>query len=155
MPLYERADLAQRITAIHTTVFTVPAAFVHVRFANYAATEHYMGGKKRTGTMNLVLGNVRPGPSRTRDLYESLCRQIEAAWIASGGGRAHLAGAFVFGTVTASYEEGFMHPEAGQDVEWMRENLPKFQALADDGNELCRDIIAELRTREDFKSVFV
>jgi hypothetical protein len=59
----------------------------------------------------------------------------------------------VFGTVTASYEEGFMHPEAGQDVEWMHENLPKFQALADDGNELCRDIIAELRTREDFKFV--
>ncbi|KAJ7716940.1 hypothetical protein B0H16DRAFT_1612538 [Mycena metata] len=172
MPLYEvwhsypltetqRADLAQRITAIHTTVFTVPAAFVHVRFANYAATEHYMGGKKRTGTINLVLGNVRPGPSRTRDLYESLCRQIEAAWIASvgepatqAGTHAHLAGAFILGTVTASYEEGFMHAEAGQDVEWIRENLPKFQALADDGNEFCRDMIAELRTREDFKFVF-
>ncbi|KAJ7330473.1 hypothetical protein DFH08DRAFT_665580, partial [Mycena albidolilacea] len=61
----QRADLAQRITAIHTMVFTVPAAFVHVRFANYAATEHYMGGKKRTGTINLVLSNVRPGPLRT------------------------------------------------------------------------------------------
>jgi phenylpyruvate tautomerase PptA (4-oxalocrotonate tautomerase family) len=41
----QRADLAQRITAIHTMVFTVPAAFVHVRFANYAATEHYMGAR--------------------------------------------------------------------------------------------------------------
>ncbi|KAJ7343243.1 hypothetical protein DFH08DRAFT_1009724 [Mycena albidolilacea] len=172
MPLYEvwhsyplteaqRADLAQRITAIHTTVFTVPAAFVHVRFANYAATEHYMGGKKRTGTMNLILGNVRPGSSRTRDLYESLCRQIEVAWTASVGdpatqgvAHAHLGGVFVLGTVTASYEEGFLHPVAGQDVEWMRENLPKFQALADDGNEFWRDMIAELRTREDFKFGF-
>ncbi|KAJ7726179.1 putative cis-3-chloroacrylic acid dehalogenase [Mycena maculata] len=171
MPLYEvwhsyplseaqRADLAQRITAIHTTVFTVPAAFVHVRFANYAATEHYMGGKKRTGTINLVLGNVRPGPSRTRDHYESLCRQIEAAWTASvgpatqGGPHAHLAGAFVLGTLTAGSEQGFMVPEAGQDIEWMRKNLPKFQALADDGNEFFRDMIAELKTREDFKFVF-
>ncbi|KAJ7741747.1 hypothetical protein DFH07DRAFT_837292 [Mycena maculata] len=171
MPLYEvwhsyplseaqRADLAQRITTIHTTVFTVPAVFVHVRFANYAATDHYMGGKKRTGTINLVLGNVRAGTSRTRDLYESLCRQIEVAWTAAvgpatqGGAHAHLAGVFVLGTVTASYKEGFMHPEAGQDVEWVRDNLPKFQALADDGNELCRDMIAELKTREDFKFVF-
>ncbi|KAJ7107845.1 hypothetical protein C8R44DRAFT_804339 [Mycena epipterygia] len=172
MPLYEvwhsyplieaqRADLAQRITAIHCTVFTVPAAFVHVRFTNYAATEHYMGGKKRTGTLNMVIGNVRQGPSRTRDLYESLCRQLEAAWTASisepatqGGAHAHFAGALVLGTVTAGYEQGFMVPEAGQDVEWTRENLPKFQALADDGNEFCRDMIAELRTREDFKFVF-
>ncbi|KAJ7270556.1 hypothetical protein C8J57DRAFT_1322048 [Mycena rebaudengoi] len=172
MPLYEvwysyplteaqRADLAQRITTIHTTVFTVPAAFVHVRFTKYAATEHYLGGKKRTGSINLVLGNVRPGHSRTHALYESLCRQIEAAWTAivgdsatQGEAHAHLAGVFVLGTVTAAYEQGFMVPEAGQDVEWMRENLPKLQALADDGNELCRDMIAELRTREDFKFVF-
>ncbi|KAJ7791198.1 hypothetical protein B0H14DRAFT_2535123 [Mycena olivaceomarginata] len=172
MPLYEvwhsypltetqRADLAQRITAIHTTIFTVPAAFVHVSFANYAATEHYMGGKKHTGTINLVLCNVRQGPSRTRYLYESLCRQIEAAWAASVGdpatqgvAHAHFGGAFVMGTVTAAYEQGFMVPEAGQDVEWMRENLAKFQALADDGNEFYRDMIAELRTREGFKLVF-
>ncbi|KAJ7633939.1 hypothetical protein B0H17DRAFT_1107875 [Mycena rosella] len=149
MPLYktQRADLAQRITTIHTMVFTVPA-FVHVRFANYVATEHYMGGKKRTGTINLVLCNVRPESLRTRDLYESLCHQIEAAWTASVGdpatlGVAHaqLAGVFVLGT-------------AGQDAEWMRENLPKFQALADHGNELYRDMIAELRTRENFKFVF-
>ncbi|KAJ7101703.1 hypothetical protein C8R44DRAFT_809199 [Mycena epipterygia] len=172
MPFYEvwhsyplteaqRTDLAQRITAIHSTVFTVPAAFVHVRFTNYAATEHYTGGKKRTGTLNMVIGNVRQGPSRTRDLYESLCHQIEAAWIASigdpatqGGAHAHFAGVYVLGTVTASYKEGFMVSEAGQDVEWTRENLPKFQALADDGNEFCRDMIAELRTREDFKFLF-
>ncbi|KAJ7436221.1 hypothetical protein FB451DRAFT_1571143 [Mycena latifolia] len=172
MPLYEvwhsyplaeaqRADLAQRITAIHTTLFTVPAAFVHVRFANYVATEHYTAGKKRTGTINLVLANVRSGAARTRDLYESLCRQIEAAWTASvgdpatqGGAHARLTGAFVLGTVTISYKQGFTVPEAGQEVEWTRENLLKFQALADDGNEFCRDMIAELRTREDFQSVF-
>ncbi|KAF8196186.1 hypothetical protein K438DRAFT_1586339 [Mycena galopus ATCC 62051] len=171
MPLYEiwhsyplteaqRHDLAQRVTTIHTTVFTVPAAFVHVRFANYAATEHYIAGRKRTGTVNLVLCNVRPGPSRTHDLYESLCRQIEAAWTATvgdpstQGAQALLAGAFVLGTVTAAYEQGFMVPAAGQDVEWLRENLPKFQALADDGNELFRDMIGELRTREDFKFAF-
>ncbi|KAF7358830.1 putative cis-3-chloroacrylic acid protein [Mycena sanguinolenta] len=168
MPLYEvwhsypfteaqRHDLAQRITTIHTTLFTVPAAFVHVRFVNYAATEHYIAGRKRTGTVNLVLGNVRPGPSRTPELYESLCSQIEAAWTASIGDlapHAHLAGAFVLGTVTAAYEQGFMVPEAGKDVEWMRENLSKFQALADGGNELFRDMVGELRTREDFKAVF-
>ncbi|KAJ6556205.1 hypothetical protein B0H19DRAFT_947869 [Mycena capillaripes] len=172
MPLYEvwhsyplteaqRSDLAQRITAIHTTLFTVPAAFVHVRFSNYAATEHYTAGKKRTGTTNLVLGNVRPGPSRTRGLYESLCLQIEAAWIASVGdpatkGEAHaqFSGAFVLGTVTAAYEQGFMAPDAGQDVEWMRESLPKFQALADGGNEFFQDMIAELKIREDFKFAF-
>jgi hypothetical protein len=57
------------------------------------------------------------------------------------------------GTVTAAYEQGFMVPEAGQDVEWMRENLAKFQALADDGNEFYRDMI-ELRMREGFKLVF-
>ncbi|KAJ6529785.1 hypothetical protein B0H19DRAFT_968122 [Mycena capillaripes] len=171
MPLYEvwhsyplteaqRADLAQRITAIHATVFTVPAAFVHVRFTNYATTEHYMGGKKRTGTMNLVIGNVRAGPSRTRDLYESLCRQIESAWTVSvgepgthGEARAHFASVYVLGAVTASYKQGFMVPHAGQEVKWMRENLPEFQALADDGNEFFRDMIAELRTREDIKSV--
>ncbi|KAJ6489730.1 hypothetical protein C8R45DRAFT_826183 [Mycena sanguinolenta] len=172
MPLYEvwhsyplneaqRNDLAQRITTIHTTLFTVPAAFVHVRFANYAATEHYIAGKKHTGTVNLVLANVRPGPSRTHQLYESLCRQLEAAWTASvgdlatqDGAHAQLAGAFVLGTVTAAYEQGFMAPEAGHDVEWMRESLPKFQALADDGNEFFQDMIGELRRREDFKFVF-
>ncbi|KAF7359894.1 putative cis-3-chloroacrylic acid protein [Mycena venus] len=172
MPLYEvwhsyplteaqRADLAHRITTIHTTLFTVPAAFVHVRFSNYAATEHYMAGKKHTGSINMVLGNVRQGPSRTHDLYESLCHQIEAAWTASvgdaatqGGAHARLTGAFVLGTVTAAYEQGFMAPEAGHDVQWMRESLPKFQALADDGNEFFQDMIAELRAREDFKFVF-
>ncbi|KAJ7824927.1 hypothetical protein B0H13DRAFT_2375196 [Mycena leptocephala] len=125
------------------TVFTVPAAFVHVSFANYAATEHYMGGKKRTGTINLVLGNVRQGPSRARDLYVSLCRQIEAGMDSqrrrprdAGCGARDLGGVFVMGPVTAAYEQA------------------KFQALADDGNEFCRDMIAELRTREDFKLVF-
>ncbi|KAJ6545767.1 hypothetical protein B0H19DRAFT_841900, partial [Mycena capillaripes] len=80
----QRADLALHIP-MHATVLTVPVAFVHVRFTNYAATEHYMRGKKHTGTINLVIGNVCAGPSRTRDLYESLCSQIESAWTASVG----------------------------------------------------------------------
>ncbi|KAJ6474341.1 hypothetical protein C8R45DRAFT_1217398 [Mycena sanguinolenta] len=135
----QRNDLAQRITIIHTTLFTVPAAFVHVRIANYAATEHYIAGKKRR--------HSKPG--------------LEAAWTASvgdlatqDGAHAHLAAASYARTVTAAYEQGFMAPEAGHDVEWMRENLLKFQALADDGNGFFQDMISELRRREDFKFVF-
>ncbi|KAJ6467920.1 hypothetical protein C8R45DRAFT_1219063 [Mycena sanguinolenta] len=148
MPLYEvwhsyplteaqRAELAHRITTIHATVFTVAASFVHVTFANYAATEHYVAGKKTTGTTNLVLGTVRTGPSRTRELHESVARQIEAAWIASvgdpavqSGVPAHLNGIFILGTVEAAYEQGFMIPPAGNDVEWIRENLPKLKISA-------------------------
>ncbi|KAJ6475506.1 hypothetical protein C8R45DRAFT_1077375 [Mycena sanguinolenta] len=164
MPIYEvwhsypfteaqRHDLAQRITTIHTTMLTVPRPS--------CMSEYYIGGKKRTGNVNLILANVRTGPSRAHALFESLCRQIEAAWTATvvdlatqDGAHAHLAGAFVLDTVTAAYEQGFMFPEAGHDVEWMCENLPKFQALADGGNELFRDMIGELRTREDFNFVF-
>ncbi|KAJ6475398.1 hypothetical protein C8R45DRAFT_935025 [Mycena sanguinolenta] len=70
----QRYDLAQRITTIHTTVFTVPAAFW---FANYAATDHYIG-EKRMGNVNLILANVRTGPSRTHAVFESPCRQISS-----------------------------------------------------------------------------
>ncbi|KAJ7623477.1 hypothetical protein FB45DRAFT_106665 [Roridomyces roridus] len=172
MPLYEvwhscpltqaqHADLAERITTIHTTVFTVPAAFVHVRFTNCGTTEHYLGGKKRTGTMNMVIANVRTGSSRSQDQYESLCRQVEAAWIAAVGAPAtqaetnvEFAGIFIHGVRTAGYEQGFMRPLAGGDSAWIRENLPQFQTLADGGNVFFQGMIAELKEREDFKSVF-
>ncbi|KAJ7620945.1 hypothetical protein FB45DRAFT_927958 [Roridomyces roridus] len=142
MPMYEvqhsypltedqRADLAQRITAIHTKMFIVPAVFVNVRFIPSSGHRPLHG------------------------------RQVESAWGACVGEdtvqndpKAHFTAAIVHGSMTAAYEQGFMAPEAGKDAEWMRSMLPKFQASADAGDVFFQDMIAEMRGREDFKVAF-
>ncbi|KAJ7620956.1 hypothetical protein FB45DRAFT_927981 [Roridomyces roridus] len=153
-------DLARRITDLHTSTFTVTSGLVHVRFTEYGEKKHYMGGKKMTGQMNMVVGKVRTGSNRSQDQWEALCRQIEAAWIASVGAdviksepKATLAAVFVHGGLAAVYEQGFMAPVAGKDGEWLCKNFCAFEKLAEAGNPFFQDMVAEIRAREDLSFV--
>ncbi|KAK7048030.1 putative cis-3-chloroacrylic acid protein [Favolaschia claudopus] len=153
--------LAQRITDIHSRLFVVPAALAHVSFVSYAATPHYIGGKRATGKTNMIFANVRTGGSRTPEQFEQLCRAIEDAWtsVVTEGvkpktmdGRG-LTGVFVLGTYTAAYEQGFMIPAAGKDQEWLAQNVDAFKHAAKEGNEVIAELLEELTERDEFKNL--
>lgn len=106
---------------------------------------------------NGVYAFVRHGSSRTQEHYESVAKQIVAEWDkiaplpqtqrSAPPQDRELRVVMFFGGITAAYEGGFMVPAAGQDKQWLAENLSAFQAKADDGDEGFKELIAECRER--------
>ena len=162
LPLSEAQQdkLAEAITHIHTRLFTVPAGFVHVAFTNTDARPMYMAGKRRRS--NMIVANIRNGPSRTSEHFSQLCNQVGDAWKTTVAGTAEkyvqteenkLRAVFVLGTIVAAWEGGFMAPNAGEDKEWFQKNMPAMKKAAVDGDTDIADMLEELKTREDFKGL--
>ncbi|TKA33573.1 hypothetical protein B0A50_00409 [Salinomyces thailandicus] len=168
MPLYEiqhhipltvsqKDDLATAITNLHATKFRTPKMFVNVTFTDVSATRTYIGGKPRQG--NHVKANVRSGPSRTKEDWEELCKGVMRAWedvvgkglpkVRRGDGEVDtsLRSVILLGDIIGGVEAGFMLPEAGGDVEWMRENWESFQRKAAEGNEEFKEMVEEVGKR--------
>lgn len=80
-------------------------------------------------------------------MYDELCRQLRQAWernLLPGGGPP-LDTIFVHGTIVAGEEKGVMLPEAGADVEWMKENMAEFERRARAGDDEMRVLVEECR----------
>jgi hypothetical protein len=60
---------------------------------------------------------VRDNDSRPRSSYDSLCKQLHAAW-ESIVEHEKLDTIIILGDIVAGSEQGFMLPEAGKDTEW-------------------------------------
>lgn len=89
MPIYEirhaiplttsqKDSLAQQITAIHSQKFTTPKLFVQVYYTDVSSTWSYVGGRRRSE--NHIRGQVRTGPSRSQEDWNSHIQAIADAW---------------------------------------------------------------------------
>jgi phenylpyruvate tautomerase PptA (4-oxalocrotonate tautomerase family) len=171
MPLYEvnhstnltasqKADLASALTQLHSTRFSTPRMFVNVRFTDISALKEtgdfYVGG--RAHTPSHILAHVRTGPSRKTSEFNSLCKDVTAAWdeivkplpkvkrSAPDEDRS-LYSVFVLGDIVAGMEAGFVVPEAGKDEEWLAENMGAFKARAEAGEEEFVELVKEVEDR--------
>ena len=62
--------------------------------------------------------------------------------------------AVVFYPMYAAREKGITIPEAGDDVQWLKDNKKWFQQQADSkGDEGWKGLLEELETREDLKEL--
>ena len=111
---------------------------------------------------NRIIAYVRPSPARTRAEYNKLCQSIQQAWdqvIASlprhpynkaartPGDDKELRTIFVMPTIFAGREVDFELPEAGQETEWLKENMEAFEKRAKDGDEELVDMVKDVEER--------
>ncbi|KAL9113838.1 MAG: hypothetical protein Q9227_001972 [Pyrenula ochraceoflavens] len=162
MPLYEvehicnlsptqQDDIAKAITEIHSRKFTTASFFVRVKFMNVDQQVTYVAGKRKP--FNRIVAHVRHGPSRTKEDYDDISKQLTVAWksIVGSDGDHYLHAVFVMGDLNAMYEEGFILPPAGQDRQWLKVHLKDFQKRAAEGDEEFQNLIQELKNREDMQ----
>lgn len=97
--------------------------------------------------MNTIHANVRTGSSRPRSAYDELCRNLRTAWEKILPPSTLLHAVFVHGSLVAGEEQGFLRPEAGNDSEWVRVNMPEFEKRAVAGNESMKLLVEECRAR--------
>ena len=57
----------------------------------------------------------------------------------------------IMADISAGIEAGFGVPEAGGEVEWLRENMGAFRELADAGDEDLKGLVREVEGREDLR----
>lgn len=148
-------ELAQAITQIHSTKFTTPRMFVNVKFTDATSHLTYIGGKRRAG--NHILATVRVGPSRTQKDWNNLCNEILAAWNgivpmpkvkrSDPDVDYTLRSCILLGSMIGGYEAGFMIPRAGEDVQWLRDNMEEFEMKAKSGDEEFAEMVDEVRER--------
>ncbi|KXH59301.1 short chain dehydrogenase [Colletotrichum salicis] len=127
----QRDDLAESITAIHSTKFTVPRMFINVIYTDSSNTPTYVGRKQRKS--NRIVGRVRRGSSQTQEDFNSLCHEIRAAWArivhpetAAEEGQLppqdlELRAVFITGELIAGLKASFPVPLAGDELAWAQE----------------------------------
>lgn len=77
--------MAQKLTHLHSTIFVTPSIFVNVKFTPSTALEnegdYFLAGEPVTPrSPNRIIGLVRTGPSRTKEMFDDLSANIEEAW---------------------------------------------------------------------------
>jgi hypothetical protein len=97
---------------------------------------------------NNIIAHVRPGPSRPRSAYDTLCHQVKDVWAkVISNQEEKLDTIFIMGDIVAGYEQGFMLPEAGDDGKWIKENMGEFERRSKDGDVTMREMVEEIRVR--------
>ena len=87
-------------------------------------------------TSNTITAYIRTGPSRTQSDYDSLTFDIQQAWdkiIKPRHHSEHLSRIFICGSILAGRESGFAVPKAGEDQQWIKENMVEFEKRAEKG----------------------
>ncbi|KAF2666777.1 hypothetical protein BT63DRAFT_318359 [Microthyrium microscopicum] len=173
MPLYDiehvipltdnqQEALAKAFTAIHAKRFQTPSFFINVRFTDASAQKVYRGGVLRL--YNRAVLRTRVSENRSAELYGEHCRDLIKAWdeIVGGPGRQEnkavseqdsLRTVWILGALTTAVEMGIQRPQAGKEIQWLKEHRGEFERLANEGDEDMLGLMEELRTREDFNRV--
>lgn len=176
MPLYDiehviplsdtqQEQLAKTFTAIHTQRFHTPSFFINVRFTDVSTQKVFRGGVRRF--YNRAILRTRVSENRTNEEYGRHCKDLIAAWdrivVADEDSKGRVSNGvkhdrslrtvWVLGALTTAVELGIQRPTTGKEIEWLRENKGEFERLAKEGDEDMKDLLEELRTREDFKTV--
>ncbi|PYH75293.1 uncharacterized protein BO88DRAFT_400850 [Aspergillus vadensis CBS 113365] len=98
---------------------------------------------------------VRAGGTRTTADFDELAQSVSEAWgkVVNKNGEAskekQLNAVFVLGAITTGTENGFLLPRAGEDAIWLKNNAPKFEELAKQGDSDFADLVEEMRSRDD------
>ncbi|KAE9978875.1 hypothetical protein EG327_007213 [Venturia inaequalis] len=159
MPLYtithttplsstKKDKLAAALTTLHSTKFTTPKLFVNIRFVNaeHSRVETYVAGKSMQGRENNYLeAHVRDGAGRGREVFDELAGEVAGVW----EDVTHTTNLriFIYADIKSAHEYGLALPEAGQDRAWLRENLSAIEQKAEEGDEVMRDLVAEIGER--------
>ncbi|RJE21906.1 hypothetical protein PHISCL_05751 [Aspergillus sclerotialis] len=157
LPKSQRDELAQAITRIHARKFAAPSLFVNIRFTDSKDHRNYVGGKECD--VNRIFAYVRAGGTRKKADFDDLAHQIVDAWdriinSAEEGSREKVLNrVFVMDAITAGVESGFALPRAGEDGDWLKANMLKFEQLAAEGDENFVRLVDELRSREDLPAL--
>lgn len=97
---------------------------------------------------NNIIAHVRPGPSRPRSSYDTLCELVKGVWAkAISDQKEKLDTIFIMGDIVAGFEQGFMLPEAGDDRKWIKENMEEFERRAQCGDVTMMEMVEEIRIR--------
>ncbi|WP_327097654.1 tautomerase family protein [Nocardia vinacea] len=138
MPLYQclvpagsldadhRADLAEAITAIHTSVTGAPRGFVNVVFVEYEPSAFFTAGKPNT--VSVISGNIRAG--RDRASRAELLTRLSEAWVAITGQdtRSLLLGLTELDP-TSIMEAGLIMPAPGEEAAWLERHKQELGEL--------------------------
>lgn len=157
----QRERLAQAITDVHVQAFKTPSLFVNVRFVKEDLSQGnvFVGGKRETKKSNSIISYVRTSPSRTKEDFDRVAKSIEDAWYATVGDgatssaehpylvakediRLHAIGLL---PIVTAREAGFTIPTAGEEKQWIGEQLPVFQKLAQNGESSFVTLLEEVK----------
>ncbi|KAF2834436.1 hypothetical protein M501DRAFT_1001204 [Patellaria atrata CBS 101060] len=162
MPVYEihhcidisdsqKDQLAEAITKLHSSRFTTPSLFVNVRFHDSSSIPHYVAGKRKS--FNIIIVHLRPGPDRPRSALDALTNFLTDLWntiMSPSSTSEKLHTTFLLNTIAGGQEAGFLLPEAGNDVEWVKDNLAEFEKRAGEKEEDIADLLDEVKKRKVF-----
>ena len=81
---YQKSQLAERITVLHSTEYLTPSLFVNVHYIRaepvgdfFLAGKLYNSGKT---SPNRIMGTVRTGPARTKERFDNFAQKLQDAW---------------------------------------------------------------------------
>lgn len=104
-----------------------------------------------------IVGFLRPGGGRGKEIFGELIRRlgdaradivVKDADVSEAGNDVELRATFVNATIVAGEGKGFVRPEAGEDRQWLRENMLAFRWLAEEGDEEMRLLVQEVEDRK-------
>lgn len=100
--------LAEKITYLHTRIFTVPALLVNVQFRDSSKDNTYVAGKRKLSSR--IQANLRVGPGRPVHMYDDLAEQLEKAWyeVVGTGKDKELRAVLINGGRLTGREAGFV-----------------------------------------------
>jgi hypothetical protein len=73
--------------------------------------------------------------------------------IVGKSGSEELRMIFILGDIVAGMEAGFAVPPAGEDKQWLKDNLAAFRERAESGDEDFKDVVNEIQERLVFKGI--
>ncbi|OAA48797.1 Tautomerase [Cordyceps fumosorosea ARSEF 2679] len=157
----QKQDLARALTHSHIKAFNTPSMFVNVRFIKEDPSQEniFVGGELENKTYNGIVGYVRTSAARTKADFDRLAAEFEEAWYAVVGSgtadkgkhpyltqdaevRLHVIGLL---PIVTAREAGFDIPVAGEEAPWVREKLPAFKELAEDGHPGFVKLLSEVK----------
>ncbi|THX13731.1 hypothetical protein D6D13_03639 [Aureobasidium pullulans] len=136
----QKDRLASAITKIHSQQFSAPKLFVNVRITDISGQRTYVAGKQYKS--NRIFAYVRHGPSRTQSDYDAVSKALTQAWEEIVPG-TELRLVMFYGAIVAGMEAGFSIPQAGDDKQWIEENMEAFKRKAEEGDEHFRELVEE------------
>ncbi|THW18368.1 hypothetical protein D6C98_02867 [Aureobasidium pullulans] len=136
----QKDRLASAITKIHSEQFSAPKLFVNVRITDISGQRTYVAGKQYKS--NRIFAYVRHGPSRTQSDYDAVSKALTQAWEEIVPG-TELRLVMFYGAIVAGMEAGFSIPQAGDDKQWIEENMEAFKRKAEEGDEHFRELVEE------------
>ncbi|KAF6829357.1 hypothetical protein CPLU01_07999 [Colletotrichum plurivorum] len=155
-----KAALARAVTDWHATTFKAPRFIVNCKFVDIRAQssdDNWIGGlAMKTNRLDIFL---RSGTGRTAQQYQDITTKLVSIWDdavkdvqTAAESDKELKDVFILGVFDSAFERGFFLPMPGNFEEWVIENKPQFQKLADGGDETFKGLLKEVAERPEFQA---